>query len=456
MEKIVELNKTYEVKIVDLGVNGEGIGKFSGFTLFVDGALPDEVVLAKVVKLGKSFGNAEVVDIVEPSPFRVKPSCEHFGECGGCSIMSFDYEQSIKYKEKRISDSLKRIGGAYNLGEVSVLGMDNPFHYRNNAQFPVGCDENGTYLGFYAPKSHKVIRISDCKLLHESAKQTLEIVEQFLNKSKIPVYDPKTGEGLIRHVVYRAGFTTKEQMVILVINGDKLPSSGHLISSLKKVNGMKSICINVNKERNSATLGSETIALWGEPFYHDYIGNFKFRISANAFYQINPAQTENLYKKVVELGKLEKNDVVIDAYCGIGTISIYVSNLVKEVHGVEAVPHSILDAQHNAELNSVENVKFYEGLAENVVGELLADEEIKPNVVIVDPPRKGCHPALLEAIVNCSSINKLIYVSCDTATLARDVAALSKGGFNVVDVAGFDMFPMTMHVESVVLLTRVG
>ncbi len=445
----MEYELEYELEITDLTVEGFGIGKTSdGFTLFVEGGVPGDIVLAKVYKAKKAFAYATISKLIKPSHLRQTPECSVFNECGGCCLQHINYEAQLDFKHKKVKDSLKRIGGISL--DFEVIAAENRFNYRNNVQFPVGQDENGVFLGFYSINSHSVVRINRCLIAHESHEQVLQIIEKFFNDYKISTYNRNTKKGLVRHVAYRIGFKTNEKLVCIVINGKTLPNTDKLIERLQNVDGLKSICVNINTGSSSVVFGKRTYTIWGSETICDYIGQYKFNISPTSFFQINPVQTEILYNKIVEFASPlnKEKDIVADLFCGTGTISIFMAHKAKAVYGIEIFNEAVLNAQENASQNSILNAHFIQGAAEHVF--LKLSKEICPDVIIVDPPRKGCDINLLKQL----SAKKIIYVSCDHATLSRDLKILAELGYNVVKGALIDCFCMTMRLECVVLIER--
>lgn len=450
----VEKNKTYEMTVDSLGSNGEGIGRIEGFTIFVEGALPEETVKVLVVKLKKSYGYGKLVEIISPSPYRVEPYCPVAKTCGGCQLQHFSYEGQLAYKARKVKDDLERIGGLKKLADLPAFGMENPWRYRNKAQFPVGNGKDGAVeVGFYAKRSHRIVDAPVCYLQDVVNDEITAIVRNFMEEFRISAYDEEKHKGLVRHILTRVGRNSGEIMVCIVINGKGIPNSEVLVERLQQVEGIASIVLNVNKEQTNVILGKKIITLWGKSTIVDTLGGISFEISPLSFYQVNPVQTEVLYSKAVEMANLKGDETVLDLYCGIGTISLFFAKKAKKVFGVEIVPEAIDDARKNAIRNGIDNVTFEVGAAEEVVPRLYQEQGITADVIVVDPPRKGCDQALLETI---SSIlpEKLVYVSCNPATLARDVGVLCEKGFRVVDVQVVDQFPMTVHVETIALITR--
>lgn len=458
-------NETAVVKIEDIGVNGEGIGKVDGYTLFVKDAVIGDVVEVKVMKAKKNYGYAKLINVLEPSKDRVQAKCSVARQCGGCQIQELSYEKQLEFKEKKVRGNLERIGGFSSEFLDSVMeeicGMDNPFHYRNKAQFPFGTDKNGQIVtGFYAGRTHQIIPNMECALGCEENGKILKIIVDFMNKYHISAYDEKTGKGFVRHALLRFGFTTKEIMVCLVVNGDNFPHSEKLVDNLRNIEGMTSITYSVNKENTNVIMGKSIHLLWGQTYITDYIGNVKYQISPLSFYQVNPKQTENLYQYALEYAGLTGEETVWDLYCGIGTISLFLAQKAKKVYGVEIVPQAIEDAKRNADINGIENAEFFVGKAEEILPEYYENyarehdgEKAYADVIVVDPPRKGCDETLLRTMTDMSP-ERIVYVSCDSATLARDLKYLCENGYELQKVREVDMFPNTVHVETVCLLGR--
>lgn len=447
-------NDILTVTIEDMGHDGEGIGKADGYTLFVKDAVIGDVIEAKIMKAKKNYAYARLMRILEPSPHRVEPVCPMARPCGGCQLQMMDYQEQLRFKQKKIEDNLRRIGGFEQIPMEPILGMEQPFRYRNKAQFPVGTDKEGNLVtGFYAGRTHDIINNRNCYLGVEENRQVLDVVLGWMEKYGVSAYDEKTGTGLVRHILIRYGFKTGEMMVCLVINGERVPKQEALVERLREISGMTSITTSTNQERTNVIMGSKIRTLWGTPYISDYIGEVKYQISPLSFYQVNPVQTEKLYGTALEYAGLDGNETVWDLYCGIGTISLFLAQKAKKVYGVEIVPAAIEDARRNAELNGITNAEFFVGKAEEVLPEMYAKGEARADVIVVDPPRKGCDAALLETVVKMQP-ERIVYVSCDSATLARDLKWLCAEGYELKRVRGVDMFPMTGHVETVVLLSH--
>lgn len=447
-------NDMVTVTIEDIGTNGEGIGKADGYTLFIKDAVIGDTAEVKVTKAKKNYGYARLMNILTPSPYRVEPVCKVARQCGGCQIQQLCYEKQLEFKQNKVKGNLERIGGLENLQMEPVKGMADPYHYRNKAQFPIGTDKEGNIItGFYAGRTHQIIPNTDCALGAEVNQEILQIILDFMNKNKVSAYNEETQKGLVRHVLIRYGKKTGEIMVCLVMNGDKIPKSQELVDNLCEIPGMTSITISINRENTNVIMGKDVRVLWGQGYITDYIGNVKYQISPLSFYQVNPEQTEVLYSLALEFADLKGEETVWDLYCGIGTISLFLAQKAKQVYGVEIVPQAIEDARHNAEINGIKNAEFYVGKAEEVLPEKYKNEQIRADVIVVDPPRKGCEESVLDTMAEMKP-DRIVYVSCDSATLARDVKYLGERGYEVVKVQVVDQFPHTVHVETVVLLER--
>ncbi len=455
----MQKNDTAVVEIIDIGSNGEGIGKVEGFTLFIKDAIVGDTVEVKVMKAKKAYGYARIMKIVEPSPYRVEPICPVAKQCGGCQVQEMSYAKQLEFKNNKVKNNLQRIGGftPETLEAVMepVIGMDEPIAYRNKAQFPFAQNKEGAVVtGFYARGTHSIISNTDCAIGAAVNEEVLNVILAFLKKEHISAYDEASGKGLLRHVLIRFGFVTKEVMVCLVINGDKMPRADKLAVELMKIEGMTSICYSVNKKNTNVIMGDSYGIIAGQGYITDYIGDVKYQISPLSFYQVNPVQTKALYGKALEYADLNGQETVWDLYCGIGTISLFLAQKAKKVYGVEIIPQAIDDAKNNAEINKMKNVEFFVGKAEEVLPREYAENKVYADVIVVDPPRKGCEESLLATMVEMAP-ERIVYVSCDSATLARDLKYLCEEGYRVDKVTAVDMFPHTVHIEACVLLTRV-
>ena len=448
-------NDIVTLKIEDCGIDGEGIGKADGFTVFVKDAVIGDTVRAKIMKAKKNYGYGRLEEIITPSPDRVEPKCQFARQCGGCQLQALSYEKQLEFKTSKVRGHLERIGGFTDIPMEKILGMDQPFHYRNKAQFPVGKSKDGRIItGFYAGRTHSIIENRDCALGVTRNKEVLDRVIAHMEKFHIQPYDENTGKGLVRHVLIRYGFFTDEMMVCLIINGEKLPGEEALVKSLRQIPEAVSVMVNVNKKRNNVILGEKVRLLWGQPYITDKIGEISYQISPLSFFQVNPYQTGRLYGKALEYAQLSGNETVWDLYCGIGTISLFLAQKAKMVRGVEIIPAAIENAKENARLNGFDNTEFFVGKAEEVLPEQFARTGERADVIVVDPPRKGCDETLLSTIIEMQP-DRVVYVSCDSATLARDLKYLCERGYELKKVCPVDMFPNTVSVETVVLLSQL-
>ena len=479
--------------IEDIGVDGEGIGKIDGYTFFIKDAVIGDRVEAKVMKAKKNYAYAHLEKIIEKSDKRTEPVCPYHRQCGGCQIQTLDYKEQLIFKQNKVKNHLIRIGGfdetfIDNIMEP-IVGMEQPYHYRNKAQFPIGEDKDGNIVaGFYAGRTHAIIPNTDCALGVEENKEILETILDYMCTFHIKPYNETTGKGLVRHILIRKGFTSGQLMVCVIINGKKLPNEDKLVESLKFIEGMTSIYINVNTQNTNVIMGSESRLLWGEPVITDVIhrrtleeinsgkdclrhdtkesaaNGISFAISPLSFYQVNPVQTEKLYSLALEYAGLTGKETIWDLYCGIGTISLFMAQEAKKVYGVEIVGQAIEDDKNNAKNNGITNAEFYVGKAEEVLPAFYEKalkeqnceesyDKLHPDVICVDPPRKGCDQACLDTMIKMAP-DRIVYVSCDSATLARDLKVLCANGYELKKVRAVDQFGQTVHVETVVLLSK--
>ena len=497
-------NDYVTVTIEDIGNDGEGIGKVDGFTLFVKDAVIGDTVEAKIMKSKKHYAYARLEKVVKPSPFRVEPKCAYHRQCGGCQIQALSYEKQLEFKQQKIRNNLIRIGG-FSPEYVDermepIVGMENPYNYRNKAQYPVGCDKDGNIItGFYAGRTHSIISNTNCHLGVSGNDAILNLILEHMQENGVTAYDETTGEGLVRHILIRTGFTSGEIMVCLVINkkkqtNDWIPNQGELLAKLSEIKGMTSVSVSINTEKTNVIMGKEIYTIWGSPTITDTIHvrdmqkegypftghTLTFKISPLSFYQVNPVQTEKLYSLALEYAGLTGQETVWDLYCGIGTISLFLADKAKQVYGVEIIPQAIEDAKENAVRNGITNAEFFVGKAEEVLpkfyeelsraernkgnghdGKVDKDGEnlqspadmLHPDVIVVDPPRKGSDEVCLSTMLQMQP-KRIVYVSCDSATLARDLKILCDGGYEVKKIRGVDQFAQTVHVESCVLLCR--
>lgn len=447
-------NTVVTVDITDMGQDGEGIGKVEGYTLFVKDAVIGDRVQVKVMKAKKSYGYARLLEILIPSPDRVDPRCPCARQCGGCQIQALSYASQLKFKEEKVRSCLERIGGFERIPLQPIIGMESPYRYRNKAQFPIGRGKDGRPVaGFYAGRTHTIIPQEDCVLGIRENQSILEVILGFMEEYSIPAYREEDGTGLVRHVLIRSGFATRELMVCLVINGEALPKAQVLVERLKDIAGIASISLNINTARTNVILGDRVEVLWGKPYIEDVLDGVRYQISPLSFYQVNPIQTRELYRKALQYAGLHGTETVWDLYCGIGTISLFLAGQAGHVYGVEIVPPAIEDARKNAQLNGIENAEFFVGKAEEVLPRKYQEEQISADVIVVDPPRKGCDSAVLETMLQIRP-KRIVYISCDPATLARDLKILCQGRYKLQKVQPVDMFPHTTHVETVCLLLR--
>lgn len=459
-----EKDDSVTLVIEDMGADGEGVGKIDGFTFFVKDALIGDKVEAKVMKVKKGYAYARLMRIVSPSPNRTEPRCPYHKQCGGCQIQALDYSAQLLYKEKKVRNNLMRIGGFSEklLDSVMepIVGMEHPYHYRNKAQFPIGTDKNGEIVtGFYAGRTHTIIPNTDCALGISENQSILETLINYMKRCNVKPYDEATGTGLVRHVLIRKGFTTGEIMVCAVINGEHLPQEDRLVEALRKIEGMASISININTQKTNVIMGGRCRTIWGSDTISDVIHmrdgeGITFAISPLSFYQVNPIQTERLYGIALDYAGLTGTETVWDLYCGIGTISLFMAKRAKQVYGVEIVEQAIHDARRNAVRNGINNASFYVGKAEEVLPHLYEKEGIHADVICIDPPRKGCDSACLETIRKMMP-DRIVYVSCDSATLARDLKYLCANGYELRRARAVDLFGHTVHVESVIMMQLV-
>ncbi|MCX7885564.1 MAG: 23S rRNA (uracil(1939)-C(5))-methyltransferase RlmD [Caloramator sp.] len=452
LDNKVEKNKEYEIEITGLGFQGEGVGRINNFTVFVEGALPDELVKIKIVKVSKSYAFGKLIDIIRPSKERRIPICDIYKRCGGCQIQHMSYEAQLKFKRERVIDSIKRIGRVSEAIVHDTIGMVNPYNYRNKVQLPVRLEKGVPVIGFFAARSHEIIKMDKCYIQDESSSKIISVIKKWIEKNNIMPYDETTCEGILRHIMVRSSYKTGDIMVVLVTNSEKLPYEEEIVDMLKEIKEVKSIIQNINLKKTNVILGDKCKTLWGNDTITDYIGNFKFTISPLSFFQVNPLQTEILYNTALKYANLSGNEVVFDAYCGTGTISLFLAQRAKKVYGVEIVPEAIENAKKNAIINNISNVEFIVGESEVIIPELI-EKGIFADVVVVDPPRKGCDRKLLDAIAKMSP-ERIVYVSCDPGTLARDLGILEELSYKTIEIQPVDMFPQTAHVECVVKIEK--
>ncbi len=444
-----------ELHVHGLGHSGEGVGRHEGLTVFIPGGVPGDTLGVKIVEVKKNYARAELMNVVLPSPSRVAPPCPFVGECGGCQLQHIEYGAQLDLKRQQVVDALERLGKLTGVTVHPTLGMGTPWQYRNKAQFPVGLRSGKVVAGFFAPSSHRIIDIEDCAIQHPLGNRVMQEVKELAAKFGVPIYDERTHQGVLRHVLARVGRGTGEVMAVLVTNGPDFPNGKKIAQALmERVPGLVSVVQNINPERTNVVLGRKSRVLAGQDSITDFIGDLKFAISSVSFFQVNPEQTEVLYGKALEYAGLTGTETVLDVYCGIGTISLYLARQAKEVVGIEVVPPAIEDARANAELNGITNARFVCGDAA-VEMPRLAEEGTRADVIVVDPPRKGCDEPVLHAMAKVGP-RRVVYVSCNPASLARDLAILGTLGYRTVEVQPVDMFPHTAHVECVALVEREG
>ena len=448
----VQKNETILIDIVSIGEAGEGIGKIDGFTLFIHGAIPGDKVKAKIIKVKKAYGIGKLIQVVTPSVDRVNPPCPYVDQCGGCQVQHVDYSAQLRYKHDFVKSSMERIG-KIDVEVEPTLGMDDPFRYRNKGQYPVGGETKSPKIGFFKARTHEVIDVDVCLLQSKAADLVVNIIREELPKLNWPIYDEKKNKGFLRHILVRTAYKTGDMMLVFVVKGNKLQGAHKLIDRLRaEVPELKSIILNENKSKGNRVLGFKNKTVWGDDKITDYIGDLSFEISPLSFFQVNPVQTEKLYGKALEFAGLTGVETVFDIYCGIGSISLFLAQKAKKVIGVEIVEDAIKDARANAIRNGLINTEFHVGAAEVVIPELY-EKGYKADVVVVDPPRKGCDEVVLQTIANMKP-DRIVYVSCKASTLARDLRILEDLGYKTTKVQPVDMFPMTGHVETVVQMQR--
>lgn len=451
---MVKKNEDYIIEITGQTHEGMGVGKIDGFTVFVEGAIFGEKVKVKIVKVLKNYSYGKLLEIIAPATYRANPPCPVVKRCGGCQLQHMSYEGQLKYKTQLVKDAVERIGGLKDIIVHETIGMEEPWYYRNKAQFPVGMNKDEIHIGFYAGRSHEIIDTDKCLIQDKGNDEALDVFKDFIINYKISIYDENTGKGLIRHIMTRKGFKTGEVMICIVINGDDLPYAEKLVEVFRqRIKGLQTVVLNINKKNTNIIMGDKNKIIYGEGFIYDFIGEFKFKISPHSFFQVNPVQTEVLYNRALEYAGLTGKEIVIDAYCGIGTISLFLSKKAKKVYGVEIVGQAIEDARANAKLNGISNVEFILGESETVIPRLY-EEGIRADVIVVDPPRKGCDEKLLEIIAKMAP-KRMVYVSCNPSTMARDLKYLTEKGYEVKEVQPVDQFPQTVHVETVALMSRI-
>ncbi|WP_371381200.1 23S rRNA (uracil(1939)-C(5))-methyltransferase RlmD [Sporomusa aerivorans] len=449
----VTKGQAYTIEITGLGHSGEGVGRYQDFTVFVPGALPGETVTAEITTVKKTYAVGALTTVRIPSPYRIVPECGIYDRCGGCQLQHLKYEEQLQAKRRQVVDAVTRIGKLPDVVIHPTLGAGNPWYYRNKMQFPVGSQQGNVVIGCFSQGSHDIVDTDNCLIQHQSNNAIVRELRAIIAELGITPYDEQTGQGVIRHVLGRVGTATGEIMVVLVTATDRLPKREALIERLKaKVSGLVSIVQNINSKKTNIIMGDKTVTLWGRDTITDKLGEFSFNISARSFFQVNTVQAEVLYNQAVQYAGLTGSETVIDAYCGTGTITLFLARHAARVYGIEIIEQAIRDARQNAVNNQVDNAEFIVGDAVEVMPRLYK-QGIRPDVVVVDPPRAGCEQKVLETFARMEP-KRIVYVSCNPASLARDLAVLSGLGYEAGEIQPVDMFPMTYHVESVALIVR--
>lgn len=447
----VEKNREYIVEILDNGFEGEGIAKIDGFTIFIPNTIKGEKVKILIVKVLKSHAFGKVIEILEPSKNRIESECETYKRCGGCDLRHVKYENTLEMKQNAVQ-SLVNKTLKNKITVEKTIGMENPLFYRNKAQYPVGIDKNGEpVIGVFANRTHEIIPIKECLIQNKQSQKLAKVVIDFIKKNNISIYNENTRKGLVRHIMTKIGIKTNEIMLVIIINGDNIPKENELVEEiLEEFPNVKSIVKNINKKNTNVIMGKENINLYGNGYIKDILGEYEFKISPLSFYQVNPIQAEKLYNIGIKGANINKDDIVFDLYCGVGTISLFMSKYAKKVYGIEIVEEAIEDAKQNAKINKIENTEFIAGDVEKVLDNLINKKKIIPDIVMVDPPRKGLDNKSVENILKVKA-RKIIYISCNPATLVRDLAKMEEK-YEIKIIQPLDMFPFSKHVESVSLL----
>lgn len=447
----VEKNKEYIVNIIDNGMDGEGIAKIDDFTIFISGAIKGEKVRIHILKVLKKYAYAKIVEIIEKSKYRVEEDCNTYKRCGGCNLRHIDYEETLNIKQKNVENLINKTFRDKKIKVQKVIGMGNPYNYRNKAQYPVGLNKLGEpIIGVFAQRTHEIIPMQKCFIQSEISEKIAFAIYKFIKEKNISVYNENTNEGIVRHIVIKVGLRTHEIMCILVLNGKKIPYEQELVEMLVKTYNVKTVIKNINTKNTNVILGNENVVIHGDGYIYDILGDCTFKISPMSFYQINPIQAEVLYNTAIEMGNLSKEDILFDLYCGIGTIGIFASEYVKKVYGIEIVEQAIEDAKENAKINKINNIEFFAGDVEKIFTNLMEKKQVYPDIIIVDPPRKGLDSNTIENILAVNP-KKVIYISCNPATMVRDMKLLEEK-YEIGDIQPVDMFPFTSHVECVAVL----
>ena len=450
MEKQIKKNEEYIVDIIDYGMDGEGVAKIDNFTIFVPNAMKDEKVKIIIVKVLSSHAYGKVVEIIEKSPYRMESDCSTYKRCGGCDLRHIDYEETLNIKQDMVQNLVnKTLSNKIKVNKT--IGMGNPYHYRNKAQFPVGLNkQNEKVVGVFAKRTHEIIEMKDCFIQNTISQKIAFAIQKFIQEKEISVYNEETLEGLLRHIVIRVGIRTHEIMCILVINGKKIPYENELVEMLVKTYNVKTVVKNINTKNTNVILGYENIVIHGDGYIYDILGDYTFKISPMSFYQVNPVQAEVLYNTAIEMANLSKEDILFDLYCGIGTIGIFASPYVKKVYGIEIVEQAIEDAKENAKINEISNIEFYAGDVERIFSNLMEKKQVYPDVIIVDPPRRGLDNNTINNILAVKP-KKVVYISCNPATAVRDMKMMEEL-YEIKEIQPVDMFPFTSHVECVTVI----
>ncbi|WP_408955643.1 23S rRNA (uracil(1939)-C(5))-methyltransferase RlmD [Natroniella sp. ANB-PHB2] len=450
--KPIKVGEEIIIELEDLATGGDAVGRVDGFVIFIPGGIPGEKVKVEITQVKKSYGRAKIVEVIEQSAERVQPSCQEDEDCGGCQISYFDYQAQLKYKRKIVVDTIERIAKLTEVKVNPVKGMENPFFYRNKAQFPVAKQGDKVITGFYALGTHKLIELEDCKIQHPLINRVLREAIDLIEEHQVSIYDEKQHKGLLRHLVVRVGVCTNQAMLIFVTKNEEFSAGVEIATELlERIPELVSVNQNINPEETNIVLGRRTKQLVGEDHIIDYIGPIKYKISPLAFFQVNTLQAKILYDQVVEYAQLSGTERVLDAYCGVGSIALYLARFAKEVWGIEVIGEAIEAAQENAQLNEIDNCQFEVGKVREVLPRL--KKELRPEVIVVDPPRKGCHQEVLATFVELEP-ERIVYVSCDPASLARDLKYLTEAGYQLEEIQPVDMFPQTYHIENVALLKK--
>ena len=449
----IKKGEEYVLDIIDNGLDGAGIAKINDFTVFVLQTVKGEKVKALILKVNKSFAFAKVIEFIEKSEHRTQEDCKTYKRCGGCSLRFLDYEATLDIKEEMVKNCLSK----FKLNDIKVkpiIAMGNPFNYRNKLQYPCGIDKDGKpVMGVFANRSHEIIPVENCQIQNELSEKIAKDVFGFLKENNTSMYDEKNLKGVIRHIIIRIGIITNEVMLILVVNENRINKQEELVSYItSRYPEIKTIVKNYNTKNTNVILGNKNETIFGEGYIYDFLGEYKFKISPLSFYQTNPVQTEALYNKALDYAELTGKETVLDLYCGIGTIGIFAAKKAKQVYGIEVIENAVKDAKENAEINNVKNAEFYLGEVENILEDILEKNKVKPDVVFVDPPRKGLDNKTIEILKDLMP-QKIVYVSCNPATLARDLKLLEEK-YNIREITPVDMFPYTKHIETVSILIK--